>query len=275
MPEVCKKPAELLFPVCQASTQAQLESPVAQFWIQELREPPNRLHRKYWEYAWLLQVLATRGMIAPGRKGLGFAVGTEPISAYLASRGVGVLATDAPPGVGDGQWLASGQYAQSREDINVRWLCPPDKFKENVRFRYEDMNALSSDLYGYDFCWSLCAIEHLGSVQRLGAFVLRSLETLKPGGVAVHSGELFCGDGTQVPPVAGDTVIPRQSDYIELADMLESKGYRVEPLNFDLGNGPVDSIIDEAPYSLERHIKLNFRGVTTTSFGLIVGKPHD
>ena len=41
--------------------------------------PPSIvLHRKFWEWAAIAQVLNERGMLGRGRNGLGFAVGTEP-----------------------------------------------------------------------------------------------------------------------------------------------------------------------------------------------------
>jgi hypothetical protein len=43
----------------------------------------------------------------------------------------------------------------------------------------------------------------------------------------------------------------------------------VMPLNFQLGDDIVDQLIDMPPYS-DRHIKLNYMGTDTTSWGLIV-----
>ena len=270
MRELSDSPPSLTDPVCQAPTQAQLESAVARHWLRELREPAHHLHRKYWEYAWLLQALAGRGLIAPGRRGLGFAVGREPIAAYLASAGVQVLATDGPGESIDCHWRETGQHAASREDLNLRWLCPPDRFAENVRFRVEDMRAPAADLADFDFCWSLCAIEHLGDLDQLRRFVTRSLAMVKPGGWVAHSGELFCGDANQTPPLAGPTIIPGPEHYRALAAELESAGHAVAPLNFNLGADPLDRIIDTPPYSLTRHLKLDYQGVATTSFGLLV-----
>ena len=49
-------------------------------------------------------------------------------------------------------------------DLNDRLLCPPARFDQLVTFRPVDMTAIPDDLAGFDFCWSSCALEHLGSL---------------------------------------------------------------------------------------------------------------
>lgn len=269
MPDIINTPPTLIEPICQAPTLAQLQSDPAHYWLDALRYPTNYSDRKSWEYAWLMQVLAFYGMMTPARRGLGFAVGREPITAYLAGRGVNVLATDAPQSIVGEQWVESGQYARCVADLNHADLCDPALLEKRVRFRAVDMNAVDTDLRDFDFCWSLCAIEHLGNFELLEAFIFASLETLKPGGLAVHSGELFCGPAEQVPPSAGHTIHPTREQYIGLARRLEAAGHRVAPLNFNLGDDLVDQMIDHPPYG-DRHIKLNYMGIDTTSWGLIV-----
>ena len=46
---------------------------------------------------YILQILEDHGMLRPGRRGLGFGVGNEPIAAYAAGKSVAILATDLPP----------------------------------------------------------------------------------------------------------------------------------------------------------------------------------
>jgi hypothetical protein len=266
---ILTNPPSLFEPVCQAPTLAQLQSEPARYWLNELRYPSNYSDRKSWEYAWLMQVLSYHGMLTPGRRGLGFAVGREPITAYLAGRGVNVLATDAPQSIVGEYWVETGQYARCVSDLNHAELCTPLILEEKVRFRSVDMNAVDADLHDFDFCWSLCAIEHLGNFELLEAFIFASVETLKPGGYAVHSGELFCGPDNRPPPSSGHTIHPTVEQYTGLAQRLQSAGHWVAPLNFNLGDDPIDHIIDQPPYS-DRHIKLNYSGVDTTSWGLIV-----
>ena len=60
--------------VSQLCRHATLDSAAFRNWADELREP-WRAHRKLWELAFICQALEERGMLQPGRTGLGFAVG--------------------------------------------------------------------------------------------------------------------------------------------------------------------------------------------------------
>jgi SAM-dependent methyltransferase len=260
---------DFVHPVSQACTQAQFETPEFEFWCREIREP-LRYHRKYWEYCYLLQVLATRGMIAPGRRGLGFGVGKEMTVAVLAARGVHITATDLDSITAQKEWVDSGQHAAGLADLNDKWICPSDLFSRLVDFRVEDMNAISPDLAGYDFAWSLCALEHLGSIPNGLAFVKNSLKCLRPGGLLVHTTELNCisDDGTLD---SGPVVIFRRRDFRRLAEELMAEGHHIE-LNFNLGDGDLDHFVDVEPYSARRHLRLSVYGHVTTSFGLVIQK---
>ena len=171
-------------------TQAQLESAVFRRWAAALGERPGHLHRKIWEWCFIAQALDERGLLAPGRRGLGFAVGQEPLSALFAAHGCTIVATD----LGEEEaakhgWVETGQHAAALDALNQRGLCPEARFHENVTFRVADMRALPTDLGHFDFVWSSCALEHLGSLEAGMHFIEASLALLKPGGVAVHTTE--------------------------------------------------------------------------------------
>jgi SAM-dependent methyltransferase len=256
-------------PGSQACTQAQFETPEFEFWCREIREP-FRYHRKLWEYCYLLQALATNGMIAPGRRGVGFGVGKEMTVAVLAARGVHVTATDLDLSTAQKEWVETGQHAAGLADLNDKWICPPDLFARLVDFRVEDMNAISPDLTGYDFAWSLCAFEHLGSIPNGLAFVKNSLKCVRPGGILVHTSELNCfSDDATLD--SGPVVIFRRQDFTRLAEALTAEGHHIE-LNFNLGTGDLDRFVDVEPYTTRRHLRLSLGGHVTTSFGLIVRK---
>ena len=265
---------QLQFPQTQFATLAQLQGPIARFWGQRLRLATRYSDRKAWEFIWLMQALAVRGLLAPGRSALGFAVGQEPIAAALAAQGVRVLATDAPPGVGDAHWLQTDQYAQSRADLNGAGLCPAADFDERVQFQFLDMNALPRLGQQFDFCWSLCAIEHLGDFDHLQRFVLGCMDYVLPGGYSLHTGELFVGPPDQVRPAAGSTIFPSLDEYRALFAQLQARGHRVAPLDLPPQTELADSIVDYPPYS-DHHLRLNFDGVNTTSFGFVVQKSNE
>ena len=262
-------PPTFASPVSQACTQAQFDTPEFQFWCREVREP-FRYHRKLWEYCFLLQVLSTEGMMAPGRKGVGFGVGRETSVAVLASRGVQVTATDLDMDSAQQEWVLTGQHAGSLADLNERWICPPDTFGKLVNFRVQDMNAISPDLTGYDFAWSLCAFEHLGNIEKGLAFVKNSLNCIKPGGLLVHTTELNCFSNDETLD-NGPIVIFRRKDFEKLAAELVAEGHDVT-LNFTLGDDDLDRYVDVAPYTDRRHLRLSLAGQVTTSFGLVVRK---
>jgi hypothetical protein len=258
-------------PVSQACTQAQFESPVYDHWVRQIREE-KRYHRKQWEFVYILQVLATHGMLAEGRSGVGFGVGLEPLPATLAASGAAVLATDLPvdQAIGSG-WAESGQHAPSLARLNDREICPPDVFAERVEFRPLDMNTLDPSLGEFDFCWSSCAFEHLGSIEHGFNFVERSVDLLRPGGVAVHTTEFNCSSNDATIDHSS-TVLFRQRDLLRLSRGLAKRGYKIV-LNFSLGDMPLDKHVDVSPYCTEKHLKLVLGEFVTTSFGLVVERP--
>lgn len=260
----------LTHPVSQACTQAQLAEAAYVHWCRRIGEEP-RAHRKQWEFCFIAQALARGGMLAPGLAGLGFGVGGEPLSALFAASGVGIVATDLMPADAAALgWVETAQHARSREALNDRGLCPPDVFDRLVELRYADMNALPADLTGFDFCWSACALEHLGSIALGLAFIRNSLGALRPGGLAVHTTEFNCCSDEDTLD-GSSTVLFRRRDLLGLARALIAEGHQIR-LNFELGDLPLDRYVDIAPYSADNHLKLRIEKWVTTSFGLIVRK---
>ena len=254
-------------PVSQACTEAQFQEAAYAHWCEAIREPP-RTHRKQWEFCYILQVLATRGKLAPQMRGLGFGVGEEPLTALFARHGVEVTATDlATERAVAAGWADTAQLARARDDLNRRGICAADAFDALVRFRHVDMNAVPDDLEGFDFTWSACALEHLGSIACGAAFILRSLAALGPGGVAVHTTELNVEDGPKTLDDAG-TVLFRRRDLEPILKAARRMGFACT-VNWSTGAGELDRHVDAPPYSSDRHLKLQIERYVTTSFGLV------
>ena len=76
--------------------QDSFQQPYFSFWTSRLGEG-LRYHRKLWEFVFISQALWERGVCVDGRRGLGFGVGREPLTAMFASEGVSVTATDLAP----------------------------------------------------------------------------------------------------------------------------------------------------------------------------------
>src|SRR5918998_283444 len=156
---------------------------------------PHGSHRKVWEWCAIAQCLAERGMLRPGRLGLGFAVGTEPLAAAFAARGAVVLATDLALADSHEGWTATGQHAASKEALWHSDLVDRAGFERRVVFADADMRTLEGLLPIWDFAWSSCALEHLGSLEAGWDFVVSSARLLRPGGVAAHTTEFNVSSG--------------------------------------------------------------------------------
>jgi 2-polyprenyl-3-methyl-5-hydroxy-6-metoxy-1,4-benzoquinol methylase len=227
------------------------------------------MHRKVWEYCYITQALHERGMLAPGRRGLGFAVGQEPLSAMFASLGSEILATDwATEEAQKSVWVKTNQHADSMASLNGRRLCESALFHQRVRFRFLDMRKLHDGLGKFDFIWSGCSLEHLGTMAAGEKFIYESLKYLRPGGVAVHTTEYNVQSNSSTI-TKGETVIFRQQDIERIAGKLNRMGYRVD-LDFSAGNLPYDTMIDEPPYKNVVSIRILLSGYIVTSFGLII-----
>lgn len=262
-------PAVNAFPTSAVCRQASFEEPHFAYWAARLGEG-LRYHRKLWEFVFVSQVLWERGALVSRARGLGFGVGLEPLAAFFASQDCEVIGTDMSPAVAEeAGWIATNEHAHGKEALRRPWVCPDVLFDRNVSFRECDMNAIPDDLTGFDFCWSACALEHLGSIQKGLDFVVRSVECLKPGGWAVHTTELNLSSNDDTVDNM-DTVLFRRRDLEALAARLTAMGHHVAPFDFDPGVGPLDNYIDVPPYRVEPHLKLALWGYSTTSVGLII-----
>ena len=256
-------------PTSQLCTENQLREPIYGAWCEALGEPV-RLHRKLWEYAYILQALAVHDLLAPGRRGFGFRCYREPLTAVMATRGCEIVATDGAREIaGDGVDVAR---ARPVEDLNsVPGLCDPDLFHRRVTRRAIDMSRTSPDLGTFDFVFSTSALAHRASIGRGAQFAIRSMRLLKPDGLAVHMTDfnLSSNDATLGAPDGG---ILRRCDIEALIAELERAGHAVEPLNLNPGTGPVDRYVDLPPYRPEPHLRLRAGPHVVTSLGLIIRK---
>ncbi len=268
----------------KASTQADMESPWVSYWCAQLKVPLV-FHRKLWEYAYVLQALHNSDMLHEGKRGLGFGCGREPLPSYLTQVGVKVTVTDLAPEESKALgWMDTRQHTETLEAALHENLVKRDVFLRNAELRYVDMNAIPTDLSDYDFCWSICSLEHLGSIRQGLDFIENSLQTLRPGGVAIHTTEFnFMNDAETIDNWA--TVLFQKRHFIEISERLKAAGHHVAELDFSTGNQPLDKFIDIPPWVHDMsgamasnweqsvaHLKLNIDGFASTCFGLIITK---
>jgi 2-polyprenyl-3-methyl-5-hydroxy-6-metoxy-1,4-benzoquinol methylase len=255
----------------QLCTFSQFNTPIYNHWCKIMKEEPV-MKRKQWEFVYILESLNERNLLKEGMKGLGFGVGTEPLPAVFASFGVNITATDIDPKSAEEKgWAQSNQYMTGAKELNSKGILRDEIFNKLVRTRIVDMNHIPEDLYNlYDFTWSACSLEHLGSIEKGLEFVLNSLKTLKPGGIAVHTTEFNLSSNNKTL-YKGGTVIFRKKDIDKLVDMLHKEGHEIY-VNYNPGSSEVDKYVDIPPYTGDAHLKLQIQKYVSTSIGLIIKK---
>jgi SAM-dependent methyltransferase len=243
-----------------------------QRWCNELNEKP-RFHRKQWEFVYILQALWERDCIKEGKRGLVFAVGSEPLPSLLASYGCAILATDINPDRGtELGWTNGNQLCFGVESLNTRNLCEEELFSKNVKYMPVDMNHIPNSLKNFDFNWSSCSFEHLGSIKKGLRFLKNQLHTLKPGGWAVHTTEFNISSDDVTLDNNDSTVIFRKKDIDTIAKELRDAGHFVEEIDYSLGGLPEDFHVDVFPYTQDIHLRLQVNEFVATSIGLIIQK---
>jgi SAM-dependent methyltransferase len=259
-------------PTSQLCTSSQLRSPIYRSWCSAMHSPA-RFSRKQWEFVYILQVLHSAGMLEPGKKGLGFGCGREPLAGLLAQHGCDILATDLAQDLAMEQgWVNTMQHASSLEGLYsaAQEFISRQDFENHVQFLSVDMNVVPREFHGsFDFVWSACALEHLGSLQHGLNFIKNSVRCLNPGGVAVHTTEFNLSSNEDTCEEPGCSIY-RACDLQRLITELEADGFAVAPLNLNTGSGQVDNHIDVPPYGFSPHLKLLLSGYVVTSIGLII-----
>lgn len=254
--------------------QQHFRMPLYTYWCNQLAEKP-RFHRKQWEFVFICQVLFERGYLTSGMSGIGFGVGKEPLVSYFASQGVEVLATDLEMNKAQELgWVSTEQHSNDLLSLNERGLCPQDDFVRLAKFINVDMNHIPKNIGNFDFCWSSCAFEHLGSIRKGLDFVINSARLLKPGGIAVHTTEYNLTSNDRTLDNNPSFVIFRRRDIEQHVNELQLMGYQVEPIDFSPGNDELERYVDLPPYLEEPHLRLQLAGeFTSTSIGLIIRAP--
>jgi hypothetical protein len=229
-------------------------------------------HRKLWEWVYIYHKLRTWAEVRPGKRGLVFAVGCEPLPAAFAVLGASITATDAPREIGEQSgWRTGNQFSDEFAALNRAGLISEDEFQRLVEFRHCDMNNIDPDLKDYDFCWSACSLEHLGTLQKGIDFVINTVEkVLKIGGVAVHTTEFNCSSNRATIETGG-TVLYRRRDMDGLVNALRERGHEVDLIRVAPDRYAIDTYVDVPPYWQNgAHLKLEIGEFVVTSIGVTV-----
>lgn len=230
---------------------------------------PAVLHRKRWEW-WRIARTIENGVHLRGASGLGFGCGAEPMPAFFTARGATVHATDLPSDDERARpWIASG-YDMSKLS------------GQSFTTSFVDMTKIPSELRQgqFDFVWSSCSLEHLGSLDAGIEYILNAMECLKPNGIAVHTTEYNVSSNGKTIETP-DLSIYRRRDLVELDRRLRDRRCTLRPLSFDQGPGVVPDRLpfateDECPLDGDRqHINLVYGRYEMTSLVLVVRAPPD
>jgi hypothetical protein len=254
---------------CRPPQMQDIVSPWLAYWARELSREV-RAHRKLWEYAVVLQAFYEAGVLKPGGRALGFGVGDEPLPSYLASLDMHVVASD----------MAG---CTDRDAIFQDRFLTEDAFDARVEVSDIDFGKLNDpSLRNFDACWSCSVVGALGAEHVAEEALIKSMDVLRPGGIAVHLMEFaFAPD---LPQDRNDIFFPR-SFFESLERAMNGRGHAMAPVSFGLGSHPLDAYVDIAALNVNDcaaleelwrfdppapHLKVALGNVMTTSFPVIV-----
>ena len=261
-------------------TQKDCESEWFKFWCNKLHFEPLYL-RKLWEYAIILQILFERNYLKENNKVLAFGCGSEPLPSYFASLKMEVLATDLDPSENQSKdWLNRNQLLKNKDNIYKNELVNYEQFNKYVDIKFVNMNNIPKFDKLFDIAYSICSLEHIGSIEKGLSFIENSLNSLKSGGISIHTTEYNYEEEEKTLDNL-PTVLFLKKHFIELKNRLENKGHTVLNLNFDVGNELFDNYIDLPPFYLSNnksefvqhpHLKLLLEQYKSTCFCFVVVK---
>ena len=228
-------------------------------------------HRKQWEYVFILHHLLDANLLRAGIRGVGFGVGKEPLASAFAMLGASVLGTDAPSNIKEkGGWAASKEHSACLDSMRFPWI-PSEIFYQNVSFAECDMNDIDPAIADYDFCWSSCCLEHLGTLRKGLDFIKGSVEKcLKVGGTAIHTTELNLSSETHTVEESEGTVLYRRNDLEAFIVEMRERGHHANSIVVGPSAHALDYHVDIPPYCQDLHLRIRLAGFVTTSVGVVI-----
>jgi hypothetical protein len=143
-----------------------------------------------------------------------------------------------------------------------------------------NMNQLPSKWHGqFDFVWSSCSMEHVGSLEQSTRFFIESTKLLKPGGVTIHTTEFLLNGLENTIERNSVTVIWRYKDVVRVRDELIKQGFKVFPIDVQVPDTLWDRHVDRPPYpngpesNPVHHLKMFIGSHASTSIAIIAQKP--
>lgn len=269
-----RKTSMYLNPTSCLCTQESMETSGYKYLCESLLKEIPSFHRKQWEFAYILEMLLIHGKLKPGMRGLGFGCGKERLVPAMAALGVELVVTDLEFTEAEAKgWTATNQHSTNLDSFKI--FCPDVCSEEQLlklQYRTVDMTKIPHDLMKmeFDFVWSSCSLEHVGSLDEAKRFIYSTAHCLKPGGIAIHTTE-FNLDSDDKTLESGPTVLFRKKDILEVQRELEKIDGLMYAPDFNPGEKELDKYIDLPPYlgsEQRRHLKLQINEFTCTSVGI-------
>ena len=133
------------------------------------------------------------------------------------------------------------------------------------------MNNCDEIPSGYDFQWSSCVIEHLGSLDLIKRFLIESSKKLNAGGVAVHTTEFNLTSNETTYNEPGCYVF-RRKDLDNLSFELEKNGLKMKKIIYNVGSHPYNYYVDLPNTKSYKKMQLRciFDEYLGTSVGIVI-----
>jgi ubiquinone/menaquinone biosynthesis C-methylase UbiE len=162
--------------------------------INELKEGP-RFHRKQWEFAMIFLALKKLGFLNEKMNGLSLGGGNERVLYAIAKHVKKLTVTDLYEN------STSWDCARTNDpDEFIRSSKPFDVDDSKIKALRMDMRNLDFEDNTFDFCYSSCAIEHIGKYEDFVQHLNEVYRCLKDNGLYVFTTELQLGNVTIEDP---------------------------------------------------------------------------
>jgi SAM-dependent methyltransferase len=153
----------------------------------ELEDEPV-LHRKQWEFAVIFSALTRLGCLHPRSRGLSMGSGRERLLYAVARRVAHLTVTDL--------YSPTASWATARVQDALDALLAEAPFAVDPRrlsVERMDMRTLEYPDSSFDFCYSACAVEHIGGRDALIQHLREASRVLRPNGIYAFTTEFHFG----------------------------------------------------------------------------------
>jgi SAM-dependent methyltransferase len=207
----------------------------------ELKEFP-RFHRKQWEFAMIFLALRRLGLLNEESTGLSMGGGNERVLYSIARYVKKLFVTDLYSD-------STGWDCARTDDPNefIKISKPFDVNDSKIEALRMDMRDLQFEDNTFDFCYSSCAIEHIGDYEDFVKHFNEVNRCLKDGGVYVLTTEFQFADKTIKDP----------NNYVFSPDYLKEI---LGKINLSLSEEPIVSLSEhEANFPLPVNVNKLFK----------------